>query len=64
MCIVCEIRNKLAIEVKDADAIAAISAKAKAIPAGVPGECDLCGEWSGRLVNGACAPCRDRHNLP
>ena len=31
------------------------------IPPGVPGECDLCGEWSGRLIDGACAPCRDRH---
>jgi hypothetical protein len=30
---------------------------------GKPGECDLCGEWSGRLVNGACAPCRDKHKL-
>lgn len=34
------------------------------MPKGNPGECDLCGEWSGRLVGGACAPCRDRHNLP
>lgn len=34
------------------------------IPVGNPGECDLCGEWSGRLVNGVCAPCRDRHKLP
>lgn len=33
------------------------------IPPGVPGECDLCGEWSGRLVGGVCAPCRDRHGL-
>ncbi len=31
---------------------------------GEPGECELCGEWSGRLVNGACAPCRDRYRLP
>jgi len=31
---------------------------------GEPGDCDLCGEWSGRLVNGACAPCRDRYKLP
>ena len=30
---------------------------------GTPGECELCGEWSGRLVGGACAPCRDRHGL-
>lgn len=25
---------------------------------------DLCGEWSGRLVKGVCAPCRDLHKLP
>lgn len=31
------------------------------VPAGEPGECELCGEWSGRLVDGACAPCRDRY---
>ena len=30
---------------------------------GVPGECDLCGEWSGRLVLGACATCRDKRGL-
>lgn len=30
------------------------------IPEGEPGECWHCGEWSGRLVDGACAPCRDR----
>lgn len=34
------------------------------IPAGEPGDCDLCGEQSGRLVGGACAPCRDRYKLP
>lgn len=39
-------------------------AKVLAIPPGTPGDCELCGEWSGRLVNGACAPCRDRHKLP
>lgn len=33
------------------------------MPAGVPGECELCGEWSGRLVDGACAPCRDRFSM-
>lgn len=31
------------------------------IPAGHPGDCDLCGEWTARLVEGACAPCRDRY---
>lgn len=34
------------------------------MPAGNPGECELCGEWSGRLVGGACSPCRDRYKLP
>ena len=33
------------------------------IPQGVAGECDLCGDWFGRLVGGACVPCRDRFNL-
>ena len=37
---------------------------AQQIPAGTAGECDLCGEWSGRLADGVCATCRDRHSLP
>jgi hypothetical protein len=41
----------------------AISAAARDIPAGSPGECDLCGEHSMRLVQGACAPCRDKYHL-
>jgi hypothetical protein len=44
--------------------IGEVRARAAAMPVGRPGECDLCGEWSGRLVNGACAPCRDRRGLP
>lgn len=47
-----------------ADSEAAIRRAAAAIPTGEPGECGLCGEWSGRLVNGACAPCRDHYKLP
>lgn len=43
---------------------AACRAKAAAIPPGAPGDCDLCGEWSQRLVAGACAPCRDKYKLP
>jgi hypothetical protein len=35
----------------------------KPLRVGVPGDCDLCGEWSGRLVDGCCAPCRDRYHL-
>lgn len=45
-------------------AIAAVRKSAATIPAGEPGLCDLCGEWSGRLVGGACAPCRTRYRLP
>ena len=29
------------------------------LPTGKPGECDDCGEWSGRLVSGLCAGCRE-----
>ena len=38
--------------------------EAARIPTGQPGECKLCGEYSPRLVGGACAPCRDLHKLP
>lgn len=41
-----------------------IREQAAKIPVGKPGDCELCGEWSGRLVNGVCAPCRDKHKLP
>lgn len=30
---------------------------------GTPGECDWCGEDSPRLVNKACARCRDEYRL-
>jgi hypothetical protein len=36
---------------------------ASEIPAGEPGECERCGEFSLRLVEGACAPCRDKYKL-
>lgn len=39
-------------------------AAAQPLVPGVPGDCDLCGEWSGRLVLGVCAPCRDKRHLP
>ncbi len=38
--------------------------QAARIEPGVPGDCDLCGEWSARLIRGACAPCRDKWRLP
>lgn len=34
-------------------------AAAAAIPAGVPGECEVCGDDSPRLVRGHCARCRE-----
>lgn len=43
---------------------AEIRYRAAHIPAGVAGDCDLCGCWSGRLVGGVCAPCRDKYQLP
>lgn len=36
--------------------------KAQEIPAGNPGDCDGCGEWFGRLVDGMCGSCRDRYS--
>lgn len=30
--------------------------QAARIEPGAPGECELCGEWTGRLIRGACAP--------
>jgi len=42
----------------------AIRAAAKPLVPGEPGECELCGEWSGRLVCQVCAPCRDKWKLP
>lgn len=44
--------------------VAELRARAQEILPGAPGECDLCGEWSCRLVDGHCAPCRDRYRLP
>lgn len=55
--------NDLAAQVTD-DAVAEVRRAAASIPVGVEGDCDLCGEWSGRLVQGACARCRDLHRLP
>lgn len=51
-------------EILDTVNLARAREAASKIPAGHPGDCDLCGEWSARLVNGVCAPCRDRHKLP
>ena len=45
------------------DHVKAAMRRASDIPPGNPGECSCCGEWSGRLVNDTCAPCRDRYRL-
>ena len=51
-------RIALAIDAK----VKEISDAAK-LDKGIAGDCDLCGEWSGRLIDGACAQCRDRYKL-
>ena len=40
-----------------------IKRASKPLAKGEPGECELCGEWSGRLIEAVCAPCRDRYKL-
>lgn len=44
------------------DEIGRVRRAAASMPEGTQGDCDFCGYWSGRLVNGACAPCRDRND--
>jgi hypothetical protein len=44
-------------------AIADVRKAAAVIPQGEAGDCDFCGEYSSRLVGGACAPCRTRYRL-
>mgnify|MGYP000064796435 CR=1 FL=1 len=50
-------------EDRKADAIREINRQAMAMAIGEPGECDYCGNDSLRLVNGACARCRDSRGL-
>jgi hypothetical protein len=52
------------VELDSSIAIALAHLAAGKIPKGEPGECDLCGEHSERLVGGCCAPCRDRWGRP
>ncbi len=51
------------IQDREKEAVTAARRAVSEMPKGEPGECELCGEWSGRLVHGACAPCRDKHKL-
>jgi len=48
----------------EADLARAIESNRAEIKPGEPGECALCGKWSGRLINGVCARCRDARGLP
>jgi len=42
-------------------ALNAARAAAERMPEGSAGDCDTCGSWSGRLVDGMCSPCRDKY---
>lgn len=57
--------DRAGLEEEQQDEIKARQREAKpfVLDPGTPGECELCGEWSGRLIKGACAPCRDRYRL-
>lgn len=52
------------MEVQEAVDLAEIRRKAQQMEKGVCGDCERCGEFSWRLVGGACAPCRDKFKLP
>lgn len=52
------------MEVQQAADVAEIQRKVAQMPKGEPGTCELCGEFSWRLVGGNCAPCRDKYKLP
>ncbi len=41
----------------------AVQAARGEILEGKPGDCDICGDWFGRLVNGACVACREKYGL-
>ncbi len=51
--------------ISDSNNAAILNARRNAaeIPAGNPGDCWSCGEYSKRLVNGACASCRDKYEI-
>jgi len=46
-------------EIQDVALTAHFAKLASEIPAGNPGVCEYCEEFSKRLVRGYCAPCRD-----
>ena len=48
------------LAISEADAVREVQRKAAKIPKGEPGDCDECGEYFARLVDGHCGYCRDR----
>lgn len=57
-------RSQKPQEVIESARLREVRDRAAAIPAGRPGFCIMCEEYSERLVGDACAPCRDLYNLP
>lgn len=51
------------IDIETERAILKVRNAAAKIPAGDPGDCEICGEWFSRLVNSVCARCRDKYKL-
>lgn len=51
------------IDATEKQIIDAARKKAANIPKGSAGECEWCGEYFERLVNGACGRCRDEFKL-
>jgi len=45
------------------DHVKAAMRRAAEIPPGNPGDCEICGEYLYRLVDGCCGHCRDRFGL-
>lgn len=43
------------------DAVKEAMRRVSEIPIGNPGDCDGCGEYYSRLVNGMCGFCRDKY---
>lgn len=54
-----DIANEYAA-IETESSLAMVRRAAAAIPAGEPGECEECGEYSPRLVERLCARCRER----
>lgn len=51
------------IEIGIADKLAANKKLVQSIPQGCAGNCEWCGEYFTRIVDGACGRCRDKYKL-